>query len=55
MEIPPFSLVAGKPGRIRKICGAEVIPEVVLIAAYSCIERARAYAETPRPGPPAGV
>ena len=54
-KIPPFPLVAGSPGRIRKTFGAEVIPEGVRIVANSCIERARAYAETMRPSPPAGA
>lgn len=45
MEVPPFSLIAGNPGRIRKTYGPEIIERAIRPATESYIERARAFRE----------
>ncbi len=48
-EVPPFSLLAGNPGKIRKTYGPGIIPNVIRVAAESYVERTRIYRQSLRP------
>lgn len=43
MIVPPFSLVVGNPGRVRKTYPPSIIEEVIRRAADSYMERVRLY------------
>jgi carbonic anhydrase/acetyltransferase-like protein (isoleucine patch superfamily) len=50
--VPPFSLVAGNPGRVRKTYGPDIIERLIRPATDAYIERAEAFRERLRLGAP---